>query len=303
MDLFAMLDYSFGRVLTVIISGLYFVYFITLAATTRAYHAMFVRLVAMPQTPWIILLLVFFVLCVYLAKSGAETVGKWSTFLAAGLILTTVGLTLFAIPAMRVDNLLPLVESGSAEIARGGIRFAVMPLGEAVVLLALLGHLDKGASSYKLFFVGAVIATLLLVLGFLRDAAILGARSMDSLLYSSFTAAGVLEVGTIGMRIEFLAALPTILAGITKAAVCLIAAARAMRRVFALPGENAVIVSVAFFSLGLSAALFANVTELFAFPALHFYFAPVFQVGIPVLMWLVAEMKTRRRLKKARVGQ
>jgi spore germination protein KB len=295
MDLYDMLDYTLGRRLAAIAAALYFFYFIALAATVGVRYGAFLQFTSLTHTPLIVILLALFAVCAYLAGSGVETLGKWSTLWAATALLAAVLLTLLAIPSMRLENLLPIAASGGGAIFRGGHRITRLPFGEAVVLLALLGHLDRRANPYRLFFLGATLAAGFFVLTFLRDAAVLGAGNMDSLRYPHFQAAGVLQVGAGMTRIESLASIPPVITGLTKAAVCLLAAAGALRRIFGLAHGGLVLIPLALFCVGLSMMLFDKRAALFAYPAVHLRIAPLFQLAIPVLMWLIAEGK---RLKK-----
>lgn len=295
LNLFEMLEYTLGRSASAIVSTLYFVYFLALAAAVRVYYGAFVQFVNLPNTPLLVILLAFFLLCAYLANSGTRTLGKWSLFLGAILVSTTVILTLLAIPSMRPEHLLPVGSSGAEALVQGGVRAAVNPLGGAVVLLALLKRFDQGASPYKLFLVGTAAAVGVFILNFLRDTAILGTGGTAALLYPFFKAAGAVEVGSVGVRIEFLAVLPVILAGLTKAAICLLAATKAARQVFRLQKGNRAMVPAALTTLVFSVILLPNLPALTLLPELHLRVAPVFQVGFPVLLWLVAEGKVRRK--------
>lgn len=292
-DLFGMLDFSFGRVLALVIGVLYLYYFIILAATIQRHHAEFVGLVSLRETPQIVILLALFGIGVYLAKSGIQVLGKWSSVIALAVVFIMLLLTLLALPNMQAANLLPIGNHSARDFAQNGVRTAILPFGEAIVLLALIGHLDRKANPYRLFLVGAGIAAVFFALSFLRDAAVLGEQSMADLYFPSFKSASVIQIGSIGSRVEFLAAISFLLTGITKIAVCMIAAARAARRVFSLSDENPIIISVALLTTAFAAILFPNVVELFAFSHTYVYFAPIFQLGIPLLVWLIAEIKTR----------
>ncbi|MCL2588161.1 MAG: endospore germination permease [Oscillospiraceae bacterium] len=295
MDLFEMLEYALGRSIAIIVSLLYFLYFTVSSASVGAYYGSFLQLTSLPNTPFFVLLLALFGLCAYLAKSGGLTLGKWSVILGAVTVFTAVLLTLFAIPSMRAENLLPVVENGGRAIARAGARQAVFPFGEAIVFLALFGRLDQTGKSYKVFFLGAIFAAGVFILNFLRDAAILGAGGMDSLRYPFFEAAGVIRVGALETRIETLVTLPIVIAGLTTAAIYLFAATGAVRRVFGVKDSRALYLWLTLSAVGLAMVLFGNMRMLPSFSAVHFIVAPLFQLGFPVLIWLVAEVKSIRR--------
>ena len=295
MNLYDMLDYSFGRWIAWVLSLFYTLYFISLTAVAQVQYAAFIRLVSLVNTPLLVILLAFFALSAYLAKSGVQTLGKWSLLIGAVSVIFTLGLTLLAIPNMRFEHLLPIGTNTPASMLRSGGKFAVFPLGEAVVILALFGRLEKAEKPYKLFFFGALFALLFFLLTFFRDTAILGTALLDMLHYPSFTAAGVVQIGAIGGRVDIFFAGLMLLTGLTKAAICLIAANRGVRRMFSLSDEHALLLPLGFFSVGLSAVLFPNLAELFAHPSVHVYYAPLFQGVIPGLLWLLAEWKVRRK--------
>ena len=296
-NLYDMLDFAFGRQVTSGLSLLYLLYFISVAATIRVQYAELLRLTTLTNTPLPIILLAFFAFCAYLAKSGLETVAKWSILIGALTIAFTLALTLLAIPHMQGNHLLPIGASSHAALIKGGVRFAIFPLGEAVVMLALLGPLGKGTSPYKLFVIAPVMALGFFLVNFFRDTAILGAGFLDMLHFPTLKAASVVQMGWIGSRIDIFFLGILLLTGLTKAALCIIAGAHGIRRLFSLSDERRAILPLAAFSVILSAILFPNLAQLFAHPGIYVYYAPIFQGLIPGLMWLVVECKMRREPK------
>ena len=295
MNLYDMLEYTLGKALAVIVGLFYFLYFIAWAAVARVYYGTFVQQTSLTRTPLIVILLILFVLCIYLARSGVATVGKWSILLGAVVLFGAVLLTLLAIPDMRLEHLLPIAARGSRAIARGGYRQALWPFGGAVVMLAVLRPLDRKANPYAALLFGAAIACGFFVLNFLRDTAVLGETGMDTLRYPSFQTAGVVRMGVVETRIEFLTALPLILAGLTKAAVCLLAAAGAVARIFRNRDRQSILFPAALFSVGLSVMLLYSREAALFVPTFHQSVAPLFQAVIPVLVWLIAEGKHKRK--------
>jgi len=295
MNLFDMLEYAFGRVLGALITVLYCVYFIAMAALAGRYHGAFLHLTTLPNTPLIVLLLVVFAVCIYLAKSGAITLGKWSVLIAILAVLFAVGMTVVALPAMRLNHLLPLGVHGGQGLLWGGYRSAVLILGNAIIFLALAGRLDKKANPYGLFFFSAALAVVFFALTFLRDLATLGQGSMDTVFFPAYKAAGVLDLGGLGIRIESFVLLIALLTGITKIAVCLVAAANGATRIGGRLDRKVLLFLVTAMALILAMGLFPNLTSLFAFPSVYLRYAPVLQMGIPVLMWLIVEGKVKKR--------
>jgi len=294
MDLFDMLEYAFGRVLGTVITVLYCAYFIAMAALAGRYHGEFLRLTTLPNTPLIVLIVALFAVCVYLAKSGAITLGKWSILVAALAVISAVTMAIFGIPAMGFNHLLPLGVHSGQGLLWGGYRSAVLGLGNAIILLTLAGRLDRKANPYGLFMFSAALAIAFFALTFLRDLAVLGQGSMDTFLFPAYRAAGVLGMGGLGVRIEVFVLLMALLTGAAKIALCLMATVKGVSRIGGRLDRNFLAPLVAALALILAMSLFPNLTALFAFPGVYLRYAPVLQVGIPVLMWLIAEGKAKK---------
>jgi len=229
-----------------------------------------------------------------LAKSGSVTMGKWSVLVAVLVIFLTLAVTALAISAMRVNHLLPMGNHSGGALLGGGYRFAALPLGEAVVLLALVGQLDRKTKPYRLFFLAGIFAVAFFVLSFLRDLAILGVGAMESAFYPSYRAMAIPNVGGMGTRMEVFVLLMALLTGVTKVAVCLLAAAKGVRWIFSLRGVKSIVIPVAILVLALSLIGYSNLIALFAFPHAYLRYAPALQMGIPVLMWGIVEIKTKK---------
>jgi len=289
MNLFEMLRYGFGRGLAYVLSALYFLYFLALAATVLE-QVQFVRFAGLPQTPLAVIVLFFFAAGIYLARVNVHAMGKWSVL--AGLIIIGIALllTLFALPHLRTLHLLPIGRSGDGVLLQGGYRFMVSPLGEAVVLLTLLGKRAKPRHPYRMFLFGAGFASLFFVLTFLRDRAILGASVMERVQFAPYHAASGIQIGALGSRVESLLTILVLLSGFTMLAVYLFAASRILPR----SEGRGKLLFVAILAMVGVLLLHAGVLAGVSLGALHLRYAPVMQSVIPALLWLVAEVKARR---------
>jgi len=293
MNLFEMLDYGFGRVLSYGISALYFVYFLILASSVLGQIA-FVRAVSLPATPLLVLCLLFFVTAAYFAHRGVLSMSKLSVLIMILIVGIAVLLSVLSMADLRVSNLLSIELSGNEAILRGGYQFMVSPLGAGVVLLALLGRSTKWVSFYKVFFIGASLAILFFLWIFLRDLAILGTAGMDRLDYPAYHAASGIQIGA-GGRVESLVTVWILLSALTMLAVCLYAAACGLRRVTLRQKNTGMLIPATVLALGLTVLLGMGFAEEFPVALIHLRYAPVVQGVLPVLLWLVAEVKVRRR--------
>jgi spore germination protein KB len=112
-------------------------------------------------------------------------------------------------------------------------------------------------------------------------------------------AARIINIGDFLTRIEGSISMNFIMAGITKITVCLLVAAKGMAHLFGISNYRKILIPVALLALALSAILYETAMEMFAFLEAYQYYALLFQIIIPVIVWMFAEIKVRRQKKLA----
>lgn len=85
------------------------------------------------------------------------------------------------------------------------------------------------------------------------------------------------------------------LAGITKIALCLIAAGKGIAKVFDIADFRMLILPTGFVMMALSVTLFDSAMQMFAFVPYYTYFALPFQVLLPGVLWVVSEIRARKK--------
>jgi len=293
-NLFEMLERGFGRRFSYVISVLYLAYFLFLAAMVLG-QVEFIRTVSLPRTPLVVLLLFFFGAAVYFTHGGVPAMGKWSVLTIYILLSIFVLLSLLSIENMRVSNLLPIGTVGSGALFWSGYRVMVVPMGAGVVFLALIGRSAKWVSFYKVFFFGAGFAALFFVGTFLRDLAILGVSGMAGLTYPAYHAASGIQIGAGGGRVESLVTVSVSLSALIMLAVCLYAAACALRRVTVRRESRGMGIPAGILALGLTLFLGTAYARQLPLESWYLRYAPVVQAGIPLLLWAVLEVRVKRR--------
>jgi len=158
--------------------------------------------------------------------------------------------------------------------------------------LALFGKGSKQERPYRTLLFGGGLGTLFLVLTFLRDRAILGGTLIEDLQFAPYHAASGIGSG----RLESFVTVSVLLTGFTVLGLYLFASTRALSSVFRRSEGKGLLILLAI--LGVGSALFLHGGALNAFPVrtLHLQYAPVIQSAIPGLLWIVVEVKARRRM-------
>jgi spore germination protein KB len=90
-----------------------------------------------------------------------------------------------------------------------------------------------------------------------------------------------------------------ILGGIAKISICVFAAVKGVEKLFNIKSNLKTVFFVSILILLVSKFQFNSVMEMMKFIDVYQYYALSFQIFIPVLIWIGAEMKTRKKRKNS----
>ncbi|MEA4893691.1 MAG: endospore germination permease [Oscillospiraceae bacterium] len=294
-NLFEILEIVLGKIAGKIITILMVWYSLHLCALVLRNFSEFIQVVTMPETPQLPIMTAIILVVVYMAKSGIETMGKWSVitlFIVSSVVIITI---LFSLNKMDYSNVLPFMEHDFRKIANGAFRLYAFPFAETVLFLCLADSLKKTSSSYRLYLRALLFGTIVLLLVILRNLFMLGSEMVGSSYFSSYVAVRIIDIADFFARIESSISMNFILAGIIKMTVCLMAAAKGIAALFGLKSHRRILLPVSLMVIALSSILYTNVMDMFDFLRFYAYYAIPFQVIIPLTVWIAAEL---RRLKK-----
>lgn len=297
-NLFEIMEILFGKVVGGIFTALLTWYAIHLAALVLRDFAEFIQVLDLPETPQLPIMILIALTTVYLAQGGMKAIGKWSV-VAICFVSFVVALT-FSMPIrqMNFKNLLPVMECCPAFLAKNSLPLVAFPYGESVIFLCLADSFRKQDSPYKLYFASLLLIVIFFLLVFVRNLALLGLTMMEASYFPSYLAVRIVEVGDFFARIESSISSNFILAGILKQSACLLAASKGIVRLFRLPCEQTFVLPAGMLALALCAILYQSTMEMMAFLEYYFYYSLPFQVIIPLIVWVAAEIHTRRQKKQ-----
>ena len=301
MDIFEILESLLGRVAGKAAVALMSWYALHLAALVLRNFSEFIQIASMPETPQLPIMIVMMLVTAYMAKSGVETLGRW-TLAMLPLVLAVVLLTmLLSLNKMDFSNIQPIMAHSFGDISFAAFSLFAFPFAETVLVLGVAGAIKKTDSPYRLYLGSVLLGALVLLLVLLRNIDILGPAMMGAEFFPSYAAARVIAMGDFLSRIEIAIAMNFILAGIVKITVCLMAAAKGAARLFGLDDYRRLVMPVGLLMVALCAIVYDNTMEMFAFLPIYQYYALPFQVGIPLIVWILAEVRNKKRKKQAAV--
>lgn len=283
----------FGKVFGKMIILLYVFYAIHLGSGVLRTISEFIQISNMPETPQIMVLSAFILLCIWMAKSGIETMGRVSK-LAFFIVLISITITVvLSIKDMNFNNIKPIMGTDFTAFADSSTTVFSLPLAEIVLLTILYSSVDQKENPYKLFICGLSVAGLLLIVVSLRNLFVLGLPSVLMYYFPSYQAVSVIAIGEFFTRIEVLIGMNLVLAGLIKVCVCLFAASSGLAKLFNLDDHRPMAAPVGVIMVTFAMVMFSNTIEIVNWLKIYKYFALPFQVILPAIILITAEIKTR----------
>lgn len=294
-DFFEILEILFGKVGGRILILLMSWYALHLSSLVLQSFTEFVEISVMPETPQLPIMIGMILVVAYMGKMGLQAIGKWSYIMmpiATAVVIFTI---VFSLNNMDFDNIFPIFSHSPATIASGAFELFAFPYMEMVLFICISHGLKEGGNPYRMYAYSLVISTVILLAILLRNIFVLGPVIIDMEYFPSYTAARIINIGELITRLEGTIAMNFIISGILKICLCLVVAAKGISHLFGVGNYKKLIVPLGLLSMALSNVLFNNITELFEFIEIYPFYALPFQVFIPALVWITAEIRLRKQ--------
>lgn len=294
-SLFDISEKLFGKIIGKIIIVLVTWYAIHLGTMVLCNFEKYIEITSLLNTPEILVAGLMVFVTIYIGKSSITTLGKWSSFVLPIVISIVVLTIIMATGSLDVNNILPIMGHSPSTIVNGSINIFSFPFAETVLLLCLGCFFKKEDSPYKIYISGLLIGGIILIIVFLRNITILGVGLVTETYFPSYAATRIIEFGDFLTRVEGAITINFVLAGITKIAVCLIAATKGISKLFNVKNYKDLIVPTGVMILTLCTFLYSSVLQMFGFIKVYPIYAFPFQVIIPIIIWIASEINVRKK--------
>lgn len=295
-DLFDLAEFAFGKILGKVLNILYVWYAFHLGALVIRNFGEFIQIVSMPETPLFVIALMMGVFCIWMVRTGLEVLSRWATFICPIVVLSVILVTLLAIPIMDINNLKPVLYNGFQPVIKSSFMAFSFPFAETVIFTTVLSALKVKQEALSVYLKSLAICGGILFAIAARNILVLGTAYASGLYFPSYAAASLINISDFLERIEITVAVNFLLAGIIKISICLYAACKGISKLFGLHDYKPLAPPVGLLMIDLSILVYQNAMEMvdWAFKIYPYYALP-FQVLFPLLILIVAWIKTRQK--------
>lgn len=293
-DLFDILNLTLGKALGIIVSIVYIWYSLHLGALVLRNFGEFINIVAIPETPMFVPMLCLVLVCIFAVSLGIEVMGRITTYFFPIMLFILLIIQFLAIPQFQLNFIKPILGNGLAPIFKGAFSSFSFPFAETVVFLGLFSSLKTKKSPFRVYWWGVVVSGLIITIITFRNIGVLG-NMIGSFYFPSYQAVSRINIGNFLERMEVSVAIEFVYGVFIKISVCLLVACKGIGKMFNLKDYRSIVIQTGLIMLYFSYILYQNSMEMkyFAFKVYPYYAFPM-QVILPIIIWIFAEIKSKK---------
>lgn len=299
-NLYEILNYVFGKAFGRIIALFFIWYAFHLGTMVLRNFQEFIKVVAFPETPEFVPVMLMGILCIWVAKEGIEVLGRFSQLVIIILALIIFAVAALAIKDAKFDNLRPFLYNGVSPVLSSAFSVFSFPFAETVLFMAVFDFSKGKNHPFKVYYYALAIGSFFVLLVTVRNIVVLGADFINQVYFPSYAVVSLINIGDFLQRIEVTVSVVLLFAGFVKISVCLLAAGKGVDYLFKTGNYRQIVAPVGLLMMITSCFLYQNIMEMqeFAFKVYKYYAFP-FQVILPLIIWIGAEIKAKKNRKKS----
>ncbi|MCQ4924503.1 endospore germination permease [Tissierella carlieri] len=292
----------FGPIMGKVVSVLYLWFFLTLSALNTKDLGDFVQKTTMQNTPPIIILGVFILLCAWAVRNGIKVVTRYSMFFTLIAILIVLSTIFFTINQMKIDNFLPMLEQPKMVYIQGTHIISTIPFGELIVFLMINPNLEiEPKKRRKYFFYAFIIGGLTLLTIVLRDTAVLG-NTIKIFALPPFETLRLISIYSALSRVEVLFAVSLIMLMFFKICILYYVTVMSIAYIFKLQSFKSLVTSVGIiiiiYSFNIYPSIIAHINSASKTAPFEWF---MFETILPFITIIVARIRKLPKLKKGMI--
>lgn len=297
-DILDINEYIFGRILGKILNFLLVYYVATNMMSVMYVFNDFIITASLRNTPKEITYISLTILSIWVAKGGIEVMGRWTEYILPIIIIVLFIGSILLIPQMEINNMKPILSAGIKPIIEGGILTFLFPLSETIAFTMIFSGLKSKKSYKKIYLKGLIYGGLFIILLVLTEVLVLGVKDTLIFYFPGYRTFSRLNPRGVMQRLEIISAATFILGGFIKISVLLLAVSRGTAKIFGFHDYRFIVTPVALIIANISYIFYDNTIHMFEWISDFWgYFAFPFEFCIPIIIWIMVEIKNRRLSK------
>ncbi|MCY9669709.1 spore germination protein [Paenibacillus alginolyticus] len=280
----------FGKWLGKAVSLLYTLFFFLLSVLMLGDIGYFLTTEVMPETPIVFIMACLMVVVIMATRKGPEVMARGAEIFFPWVVILYVMLVLMLAPKIETVRIQPVLENGFLPVLKAALPF--LSLQEYVILMMIYPFVKVSKKTASAFYVGTLIAGVMLVIMVLLCILVLGPNLTASNLYPSFTLAKKISVGRIFERVEVIIGALWLITITFKLILTFFATALGTSQVFQFKSYNFLTVPLGMLTIAMVLPAYTNIVYAMDFiRRVWSAYALTFMFVLPLITWIVASVR------------
>ncbi|WBW99189.1 GerAB/ArcD/ProY family transporter [Oceanirhabdus sp. W0125-5] len=295
-DFFDVIEMCFGKIIGKGIAVLIIIYVFWEVPLPLRNFTQFPVAVSLNNTPQLIVTLIFMIVCIWIVKEGVNVIGKWARLFLIPFIVVPLITPVLMFNSLNINNILPILNYGIKPVFKGAYEVLMFPFTQIIVFVIACSDSFKKNSHYNVYLKGLLLGGLGLLILSLVTVLVLGSDSAGRLYYPSYET--WLRIKIVGFqRMEIVHGVMFVIGAFIKVSIFLMATCKGISKIFGLKDYRNIVTPVALIAIILAQFQFHSVMHYFEWnDEVWYYYAFPFQVILPIIIWIVVEIKKKRFL-------
>ncbi len=277
-----------GKWLGTLVSILYIWYFIHLAALILRNFAEYVVTISLPETPLWFITLCYVLVTGYSVRSGLEVTSRTASLVVPLIFIFQIAILFMVLPYFDLTNFKPILDEGIRHVPRAAFSVITFPYGETIVFLMIFPFVTQQKKLKKSYLISLLLSGLLLLLGIVRDIAVIGATGIEKTIFPPHLTIQHIPY----FNIEPLIGVIFFISGATKISVCFLGATIGISQLSHAENHRPFVIPVSTILVGLTIWLYKSTPEMLDWASnVAPYYAIPFQLVIPLLLLIITYIK------------
>lgn len=282
----------FGNIIGKVVSVLYLLFFLLIAALNLRDTSGFITGYIMTQTPPYIISALFMLVCALAVRKGIRIILRYGfMFVVIALSVTLLNFILLY-NLIEFDNFLPVFSQPLISYVQGAHIITTVPITETVAFLMIVSNVSNRENLKKSMLLGLAIGCFSLLVSMLVHIGVLGQMSTLMAL-PSFELIRLINIGDIITRLDILYAFVLLLLQFFKISILHFALTRGIGELFGLNSFRPIVFVVGSIITSISISLFGSAVENFEWGT---SVAPMFNTAISVLLPFITIIIAKLRM-------
>lgn len=295
-NLYDILNNIFGKIAGRIIALIFVWYAFHLGCIVLRNFQEFIKVVAFPETPEFVPIMLMGVLCIWIVKEGIEVLGRFSQLVILILSFIIITVVILGITNADFNNLRPFLYNGFKPVLNSAFSIFSFPFAETVLFMGTFNFNKERNNPFKVYYYALAIGTFFVLIVALRNTLVIGADFVEQAYFPSYVAVSLISIGDFLQRIESTVAVVLLFAGFVKISVCLLSACKGVDYIFKTGNYRQIVAPVGLLMMITSCFIYQSVMEMFEWAfEIYKYYAFPFQVVLPIIIWITAEIKVKKQ--------